>query len=133
MVRISPQCPKCGRNHRSKCLAGSDGCFKCGKLGHYSKECRVKNVRPHFPPCDKCGRNHKGECMAGKEGCYKCGDMGHKQRDCPVATRIGRERKVRETKRARIEEGLSLDGFLVPNDKVSKSSQVHEGTSSGKL
>src|SRR5688572_16940149 len=24
MVKINPQCPKCGRNHRSKCLAGSD-------------------------------------------------------------------------------------------------------------
>ena len=58
--------------------------------------------------------------------------MGHKQRDCPMATRIGRERKVRETKRARIEKGLSLHGVVVPNDKVSKSSQVHESTSSGK-
>ena len=67
--------------------------------------------------------------MAGMEVCYKCGDMGYEQRNCPVATRLGREKKLKEV---RIEEGLSLDGVLVPKDKVPMSSQAYDGTSSGK-
>ena len=65
----------------------------------------------------------------GMNVCYKCGDMGHGQRNCLVATRLGRLMKLKEV---RIEEWLSLDCVMVPNDKVSKSSQVHDGTSSGK-
>ena len=82
-----------------------------------------------IPPCVKCGRTHKGECMAGKKGCYKCGDIGHEQRNCPVATRLGREKKLKEV---RIKEELSLDGVMVPNDKVPMSPKAYDGTSSGK-
>ena len=76
---------------------------------------RVSNEkRKFYSSCHKCGKNYKGECLMGMNVCYKCGDMGHKQRDCPVDKRIGMEGKVRETKRARIEKELSLDGTLVP-------------------
>ena len=65
----------------------------------------------------------------GFECCYRCGDKGHKQKNCPVATRLGKERKLKEV---RIEEGLSLDGVMVPNDRVPMSSQAYDGISSGK-
>ncbi|WMV08927.1 hypothetical protein MTR67_002312 [Solanum verrucosum] len=29
-----PNCIRCGRKHDGKCLAGTDGCFNCGKSGH---------------------------------------------------------------------------------------------------
>ena len=69
----------------------------------------------------------------GRNVCYKCGNMGHKQRYCPVATRVGRKRKLRESKKARIKEGLSLDGSLVSKDRVPMSLQAYYDTSSGKL
>ena len=69
----------------------------------------------------------------GMNVCYKCGNMGQKQMYCPVATRLGRKRKLRESKKARNKEGLSLDGSLVSKDRVPMSPQAYYGTSSGKL
>ncbi|XP_062173566.1 uncharacterized protein LOC133879031 [Alnus glutinosa] len=34
-----PQCSKCGRLHRGKCKLGMKVCFKCGKTGHFIREC----------------------------------------------------------------------------------------------
>ncbi|WMV59208.1 hypothetical protein MTR67_052593 [Solanum verrucosum] len=35
----TPACTRCGKKHGSKCLAGTDGCFKCGKSGHKMRDC----------------------------------------------------------------------------------------------
>ena len=64
---------------------------------------------------------------------YKCGNMGHKQRYCPVATRLGRKRKLKESKKDQIKEGLSLDSSLLSKDRVPMSPQVYYDISSGKL
>ncbi|WMV32440.1 hypothetical protein MTR67_025825 [Solanum verrucosum] len=32
-------CPKCGKNHPGKCLAGKEGSFGCGQSGHRLKDC----------------------------------------------------------------------------------------------
>ena len=55
--------------------------------------------------------------------------MGHKHWNCPVGTKLGREEKLKEV---RIEEGMFLDGVMVPNDKVPMSPKAYDGTSSGK-
>ena len=41
-----PPCPKCGKSHKGACLLGSDVCYKCGKAGHFARDCRGKDVRP---------------------------------------------------------------------------------------
>ena len=85
--------------------------------------------RKLYPSCAKCGENYKGACLWGFNVCYRCGDKGHKQKNCPVATRLGNEGKLKEVW---IKEGLSLDGIMVPNERVSMIFQEYHCTSSGK-
>lgn len=34
-------CVKCGKNHNGECRVGTGVCFKCGKKGHFAKECHA--------------------------------------------------------------------------------------------
>src|SRR5688572_24049062 len=95
---------------------------------------RVSNEkRKFYSSYHKCGNNYKGECLMKMNVCYKCVNMGHKQRYCPVGTRLGRKRKLRESKKAQIKEGLSLYGSLVSKDRVPMNPQTYYDISSGKL
>ena len=33
-----PTCTKCGKSHAGECFKGTNQCFKCHKVGHYSKD-----------------------------------------------------------------------------------------------
>ena len=34
-----PPCPSCGKNHSGECRKGAGLCYKCGKSGHFIKNC----------------------------------------------------------------------------------------------
>ena len=38
-VPQKPKCNKCGRTHPRECRANTRTCFKCGKEGHFIREC----------------------------------------------------------------------------------------------
>ncbi|XP_055814535.1 uncharacterized protein LOC129884229 [Solanum dulcamara] len=38
---------KCGKTHKEECLAGSNACFKCSKLGRHARDFRGGSVGRH--------------------------------------------------------------------------------------
>ncbi|KAI3704122.1 hypothetical protein L1987_74335 [Smallanthus sonchifolius] len=71
-------CTKCGKQHRGECLAGSTMCFKCGRPGHYSKDC-TKGIK-----------------------CQNCGWYGHATKDCRKTGQSGSgKEKEKEQPKAR--------------------------------
>nr|GFD06748.1 hypothetical protein [Tanacetum cinerariifolium] len=70
----SPKCTKCQRNHPGPCTLK---CHKCGKIGHYARDCWSTGNTNATNNQGGNGPNPKGN------GCFECGNLGHFKRDCP--------------------------------------------------
>lgn len=64
-------------------------CHKCRKLGHFAKDCRVKNVQAINAPFSDQTSGRFRKPFSGR--CWGCGEIGHIKRNCP---RLGNDSGV---------------------------------------
>ncbi|KAI3825388.1 hypothetical protein L1987_06871 [Smallanthus sonchifolius] len=96
-------CKKCGREHAGECILGSNLWFKCGKTGHYSRECPQ-----HFK-------------------CYNCGDAGHLSRECPKP-RMGEAEKWKGPERKEERPRAKTRAYALTQDQARADPDVASGT-----
>ncbi|KAK4733632.1 hypothetical protein R3W88_007893 [Solanum pinnatisectum] len=51
-------CSKCGKQHLGRCLAGTDGCFRCGNKAHKMRDCPTLSIQ---------GRETKQDSLDGPD------------------------------------------------------------------
>ena len=101
-----PKCTKCGRNHGGECKKGmSEGCFKCGRMGHLARDCKVKD-------------NKDVEC-------YSCHEKGHFSNQCPYKSGEGSKVTGSDKKKEAPRKGR---GFQMTLDEAKETEDVVAGT-----
>lgn len=84
LANSNSTCFKCGKpGHFSRdCpLAGKDKCYRCLEEGHRSKECPNPRARSRTPR--RGGNVEDRPRRSSNTTCFRCGGMGHFGRECP--------------------------------------------------
>lgn len=83
---------------RAEFRAAGDACFKCGKSGHFARDCDEEEEEVVWC-CTKCDRefdtrqgalSHESRCgrrsPPRSSACYRCGRVGHYSSECYAST-----------------------------------------------
>ncbi|XP_049368646.1 uncharacterized protein LOC125833527 [Solanum verrucosum] len=120
---VKPTCPICGKKHFGKCLAGTNGCYGCGKNDHKVRDCpnivaKGRNARqaPYSgPSVDGQARNRFYALQANKEANPDKGTGGKQTIDHPMPTVVESSKELEDTGVEEVEK---------PKDQVGKEDKA---------
>jgi hypothetical protein len=104
------------QQEKNKKGTSSEPCSKCGKIGHWIKEC------PEIE-CFNCHKkgHFKNDCKEKKLiKCFNCQEIGHKSPDCP--------KKGKETKTNKKGKNTGIRTNLIQEEEIDEPSSVFTHT-----